>query len=317
MNFELQNAFDDLDGDFDEDDDISTSYNAANSSKNPKNVAALPNQIYGIDTNNRANTGNYESGRMKEILQLQNILSSKNEELQNITIEFRSERVKFQNKIDELKKRLSIAEAEKERAHMSRQQTHELFVESKQKLSELDEQISELNSKVKSLNSNNLELLSELERTKSLLNDTQHKYLMIERNSSYASEKHTDSMIKQINDQHAAKTDMMQQQINAMRTKLEDRENDLNRLMVQNNELQQSREAILLDKSETINELTKRLDESQRQVQNLILKNGAGEDLVQENVNLMRSITSLQQQQQKLEQQTREKQATIDELTLQ
>lgn len=301
---ELQNAFDDLD-DYEDDDNVSVSYDASNSSASRRNVAALTNPVFnGIGTNRIANIDGHENERMTEILQLKNMLASKHEEWRIAINELENS----QSKNDELNKHLAIAEAEKERAYMSRQQTHELFVESKQKLSERDEKISELNGKIKSLNDRNLEILTELEHTKSLLSDVQHKYQMVERNASYSSEKHTDNMVKQINDRHAAQTDMMQQQINTMRTKLEDRENEVKRLMVQYNELQKSRETVLLDKAETINQLTLRLDDAQSQVQDLILKKRSSDDLAQENVQLMRSVATLQQQ-------IDEMQRTIDELT--
>lgn len=301
---ELQNAFDDLD-DYEDDEDISVSYNASNSSANRRNVAAVTNPVFnGIGTNRIANIEGHENERMTEILQLKNMLASKHEELQIAINELKDSH----NKNDELNKHLAITEAEKERAHMSRQQTHELFVESKQKLSERDERISELNGKIKLLNDKNLEILTELEHTKSLLNDVQHKYQMVERNGSYSSEKHTENMVKQINDRHAAQIDMMQQQIKTMRTKLEDRDNELQRLIVQNNELQKSREAVLSDKADTINQLTLRLNDAQRQIQDLLLKKGSSDDLAQENVRLMRSVATLQQQ-------TGEMQRTIDELT--
>lgn len=305
----MENAFDDL-ADFDDDDDLS--YNVRNSSANAKkaNAALIPNAIFnGINTNHKSPFDNRDTERTTEILQLKNLLASKNEELRNINAEFAGERTKLQNKIDELNKRFAITEAEKERSNMNRAQTHQLFVESKQKLIERDEKISELNAKIKSLDAKNLELVGELERTKSLLSEVQHKYHMIERNAGYTSDKHTDIMIKQLNDQHAAKTDMMQQQINTMRTKLEDRESELKRLMVQNSELHNSRETMLLDKADTINQLSKRLDESQRQVQDLIMKNESGGDLAQENIKLLRSVTNLQQQ-------NRELQKTINDLTL-
>ncbi|XP_031635951.1 putative leucine-rich repeat-containing protein DDB_G0290503 [Contarinia nasturtii] len=298
---ELENAFDDL-AEFDDDED--TMYNVRNSSVNGKKGI-----FNGRNINHKAHLDNRDTERATEILQLKNMLASKNEELRNINVEFTSERTKLQNKIDELNKRFAITEAEKERSNMNRAQTHQLFVESKQKLIERDEQIAELNAKIKSLDARNLELVGELERTKSLLSEIQHKYHMFERNAGYTSEKHTDIMIKQLNDQHAAKTDMMQQQINTMRTKLEDRESELKRLLVQNNELHSSREAMLLDKSDTINQLSKRLDESQRQVQEMIMKNESGGDLAQENIKLLRSVTNLQQQ-------NREMQQTINDLTL-
>lgn len=242
-----------------------------------------------------------------EVLRLKNVVASKNEEIRNITTEYSTERVNLQSQIDELKKRLLIAEADKERAHMSRKQTHELFVESKQKLSENDEHILELNTKIKLLDASKLDIVAELERTKTLLNDIQHKYHMVERNIQ--TERNTDIVVKQIKDQHAAQVDMMQQQINTMRTKFEDRDSELKRLMVQYNELQKSREGILYDKSDTINQLTKRLDESQRQCQELIMRQGGNDNVTQDTLRLRREIVSL-------EQKIDEMQHTINSLTM-
>lgn len=308
---ELQNAFDDL-ADLDDDEDASLS----------QTNISLPNQSRKrfLETQNRmlngalpsrdppkANNTN-DQDLSNELRHMKNVLASKSEELKNLSAQAATERTQFESQINELKKRLAISEAEKERANMSRQQTHELFVESKQKLSEREECIVELNCKIKLLDQRNLELLTELEHTKSTLTDVQHKYHMIERNGNFTSEKHTDAIIKQINDRHAAQVDMLQQQVNTMRSKLEDKENELKRLLVQNNELHKSRESMLLDKSETINQLTKRLEDSQRQCQSLIMKTGADSPLVHENLKLTRSIAAL-------EQQNEEMQKTINGLT--
>lgn len=259
-----------------------------------------------MDIKHKAHIDNIETERSNEILTLKNMLASKNQEFQNTTSQFTHERLTFQTKIDELKKRLAIADGEKERANMSRQQTHELFVKSKQKLSETEENISELNSKIKMLDDRNMKMLAELESTKSLLADTQHKYQMVERNNSYSSEKHTDSMIKQLNDRHAAQTDMMQQQINALRTKLEDRDGEIKRMTIQNNELQKSREGLLYDKADSINQLTDRLNASQTRCQELIFKSASCEGLTQENVQLKQTIADLERQNREMEKQIKD-----------
>lgn len=246
----------------------------------------------------------------RELRRLQQIIASKDSELKNISSINKSERLKYESQIDELKKRLAITEAEKERAHMSRKQTHELFVESKQKLAERDEKISEFNSRIRILEGRNSELVTELEHSKSLVSDLQHKYLMVERNANLSSDKHTDVVVKQLNDKHAAQADMMQQQINTMRAKLEDRETEMKRLMIQNNELHQSREAMLIDKSDTINQLSQKLDESQRQCQHLMLKtSNSDSDLFMQNKELTRKVAMM-------EGTAGEMRRTINELTL-
>lgn len=203
---------------------------------------------------------------------------------------------------------MAIAEAEKERAHMTRKQTHELVVESKQKLAEQEVHIVELNARIKLLDARNLELVTELEHNKSMLSDVQHKYHMVERNANLTSDKHNDGIVKQINERHVAQVDMMQQQINMMRNKLEERDNQLKRLMIQNAELHRSREGMLIDKADTINLLTQKMEVSQRQCQNLLMKNSSDSDLIQENIKLMRSVSAL-------EQQTEDMQKTINSLT--
>lgn len=301
---ELQNAFDDL-ADFDDEEDASLSQtNLSLSNQSRKRYPEPQNHMFNgvLPSRDPLRTNNTNDPDLtKELRHLKNVLASKSEELKNVSAQAATERTQFESQIHELKKRFAISEAEKERANMSRQQTHELFVESKQKLSEREERIVELNAKIKLLDQRNLELMTELEHTKSTLTDVQHKYHMIERNGNFTSEKHTDAIIKQINDHHAAQVDMLQQQVNTMRSKLEDKENELKRLLVQNNELHKSREAMLLDKSETINQLSRRLEDSQRQCQSLIMKTGADSPLVHENLKLTRSIAALEQQNEEMQ----------------
>lgn len=300
----MQNAFDDLiDQTENEDDDDEYSINNPIDAMNPGNMVLQNAGFNDLNANHQPRLNNDPV----EVRHLKNVLASKNEEIRNITATYQSDRVTMQCQIDELKKRLTIAEAEKERAIMSRKQTHESLVESKQKLSEQEEQIKELNAKIKLLDASKLEILTELEHTKTLLSDTQHKYLMVERNMQ--TERNTDSVVKQIKDQHAAQVDMMQQQINTMRTKFEDRDNEFKRLMIQYNELQKSRDGMMFEKSDLINHLNKRLDESQRQCQEMIMRQSSNESSTQENIRLRREITSLEQ---KIE----EMQQTINSLTM-
>lgn len=298
---ELQNAFDDL-ADFDDDEDVSLSQTNATIPNNNSRKRPLEPNTPQMFNGNRPKATLPNNELLNEVRHLKNALASKSEELKILSAQTTTERTQLESKINEYKKRLAISEAERERANMSRQQTHELFVESKQKLSARDEQITELNAKIKVLDSRNLELLTELEHTKSMLTDIQHKYHMVERNANFTSEKHTDTIIKQINDRHAAHTDMLQQQINTMRSKLEDRESELKRLMIQNNELHKSREQMLLEKSDTINQLSRSLEDSQRHCQSLVMKTGADSPLVQENLKLMRSIAALEQQNDEMQQ---------------
>lgn len=312
----MQNAFDDLD-DTDDDEgesrlstDLSLNLHARNDERhgqlhlNGGNMMHNNHQANGQFTNNilngigspsptQCNVAEHEQ-LLVEIKYLKNAFSSKESEVKNITSMAAGERGRLESSVNELKKRLAISEAEKERAHMNRNQEHELLVEAKKHIAEQSNEMTELNVKIKSLDAKNFELLTDLEHTRTMLSDVQHKYHMVDRNA--VAEKRVDATVRQINEQHAAQVDMMQQQINTMTTKLEGRENELKRLQIQCNELQCSREAMIIDKSDTINRLTQQLEASQRQCQNIIMKSSSSAELEQEVLQLRRMVSSSEQQ---------------------
>lgn len=118
------------------------------------------------------------------------------------------------------------------------------------------------------------------------------------------SEKNTDALMKATNDRHNAQIGMMQQQIETLTYQVEEKSNEYKRLDIRYNELQKSREALLVEKTETINQLADSLEESQRRYQKLMEK----PDLTQENLRLQQKVDAL-------EQQTCDMQATINTLT--
>lgn len=247
---------------------------------------------------NGAPTDKHQCGNLEheqlifEIKHLKNALNSKEEEVKNITAISTAERVNLEGQIDELKKRLSISEAEKERAHMNGKQTYELVVTTKQKVAEQENEIAELNVKIQSVNKKYVDLQGEFDRTRTLLNDAQQKYRMVEQQSSgVIAKQHAESVAR-----HLAQVEMMQQQINTTTSRLEGRESELKRLQIQYADLQNSREAMLIDKSDTINRLTEQLEEAQRQCQNIMSKSSTNVELEQEVFKLRRMVTASEQQ---------------------
>lgn len=75
-----------------------------------------------------------------EIGRLKNVVDSN----RNIMNRLDDERKSSDKKISDLTKRLALSDAEKERAIMTRNQTHELLVESKTKISEQEDEIQKL-----------------------------------------------------------------------------------------------------------------------------------------------------------------------------
>lgn len=245
------------------------------------------------DTNSLTNQRNYhqQDFNLREMeSQLKNMLDSKVRELEYISNQLSIERKQNKQTVDEFEKRLAIAEAEKERAIMTRDQTHELLVENKGKAIEMQETNDKLHSKIKSLEKENSTLVGELESTKYMLQDIQLKYNMVEKNVIINADKNTDKILRQAQERHNAQTAMMQQQVESIQSKFDDLEHEFKNLDIRYKELQRSREAMLIEKSETINQLNKNLEDSQRQCQDLL----ARPNLSQENRQLQNIVRALE-----------------------
>ena len=143
-----------------------------------------------------------------------------------------------------------------------------------------------------------------MDNKKTLLSDAQQKYQMIEKNAFVQSDRQAELMIKQTNSRYSGQIDMMQQQINGLRAELDDKNSELKTLDARFKQLQQSREAMLVEKSETINQLSKQIQDSQRHCQ-LLMSQG---NLSTENITLKTRISALQQQ-------AHDMQQTINNLT--
>ncbi|XP_053695393.1 myosin heavy chain, striated muscle [Sabethes cyaneus] len=216
--------------------------------------------------------------------------------------------LKKEKEYGELQKRLMLAEGERDRANMTRKQTHDLLVDSKTKISEQEDNICKLKAKVKSVEEENLRLEAELQNKNTLLQDTLHKYRMVEQNVGLKADRHTDHLLKQAEERHNAKVTMMQQQIDNLRSNLDDRTQELRRSEVRYKELQSLRDTLLVEKTEIIQRLQSNLEESQRQCETLMTKTMNLTSYSQDNLRLKSKLNAL-------EQQTQDMQCTINKLT--
>lgn len=194
---------------------------------------------------------------------------------------------------------------------MNRNQTHELLVENKGQVIQLNEKNQNLMSKIKSLENENERLVGEIESTKIMLSDVQAKYGMVEKNVLFNAERNTDLIIKQAQERHNAQMAMMQQQIDTLKNKYDDLEHEYKHLDIRYKEMQRSREAVLIEKSETINMLNRNLEESQRQCQDLLSR----PDLAHENRRLMNALQTVKHQNEELSLTVNKLQKTIQEQT--
>ena len=307
----MDNAFDDLIDD-DENETMNSFFTEEqqiqSNSNNNNNGPIFENRFISQNRSFNNQFTKSDGEIVQQVAQLRQRLESRTREFEHVTRLLHEETKKSEALASSYEKKLSLANAEKERANMTRTQTHELLVEAKTKIASYEEIVGDLREKIKQLNEKNTSLVAELENTKTSLSDAMHKYRMVEQNSAIKADKHVDALLKQTDEKHNAKVAMMQQQIDNLRSKLDDKVQEHKILEARYNELQKSREALLIEKSEMINHLSQNLEDSQKQCQKLMEKTMDHPTLVTENLRLKKVVGAL-------ESQTEDMQKTINNLT--
>ncbi|KXJ68546.1 hypothetical protein RP20_CCG002785 [Aedes albopictus] len=308
---EMENAFDDLIDDDQNDTLNSLNYlsNHSEQSTPPPPLPMVNRVLEGVTLKKNGAVPNCgEGGDGHHVTHWMQMYESKQREFEHVTRLMHDKTKEFERQVNELKKRLMLAEGERDRANMTRTQSHDILVECKTKISEQEDAISKHKDKIKSLEETNLKLEADLEHKKTMLQDTLHKYHMVEQTMGVKADRHTDHLLKQAEEKHSAKVAMMQQQIENLRSELDDRVQEVRRWEVRYKELQSLRDALLVEKTETIQRLQDSLEESQRQCENLMTKTMSVTNFSQDNLRLKSKVSAL-------EQQTQDMQKTINTLT--
>jgi len=244
----LVNAFDDL-----EDDENTIDSTTTYHSEQPP--AVLPN----YPTHPPQKPLQEDPQQANEMFRLKMMLESKNHELQNVNQIANA----AHKQLDELQKRLSITQAELDRAHREKRNTHELLVETKESCSNKDSDLEKMRLERKQLEEENTRLVGQLEITKTLLSDVQCKYDMVQKDKHKREERSAELRVKHIEDSHRAQCDLFQQQLNQVKDQLDRKQNELEQMTSRYNALQSGHETMLLDKAAKINELSQALDMAQ------------------------------------------------------
>lgn len=267
----LENAFDDLD----DDDEESTIDSTTNFPSNILPAQPLPHlPTLSAQQQHQARNQAHHQQQQEEFVsasemhKLQMMLDSKNRELNTIN----KVAIDAQNMVDEYQKRLSISQAELDRAIREKTHTHELLVDSKEKCSNLDNNIQKLRSEKKILETENTQLVGKLETAQTLLADVQRKYDMVERDMHRRDDRNADLRIKQLEEHQRAQSELMQQQLHQLSDQLDKKKQELDQMHMRYNALQSSHESMLLDKADKINELNSALDVAQRRYNQLASK---------------------------------------------
>uniref|UniRef100_A0A1A9WJK2 Uncharacterized protein n=1 Tax=Glossina brevipalpis TaxID=37001 RepID=A0A1A9WJK2_9MUSC len=275
----LQNAFDDLE------DDEST----IDSTTNFQNIIDSPVNIHNVLEHQQLLLKTQDHTACEaEIHRLTVSLESRSREFEHCQKLLHDE----YKKGDELKKRLTVTEAELDRTLATKNNTHELLVESKEKCSNLENTINKIRGERKALEAENNSLLGKLETCQTLLADVQCKYDMVEKDLNKHNERNAELKRKQIEERHRAELELHKQKMEQMADKLDKKTNELENMNTRYQALQNSHDIMLCDKASKINDLSKALDAAQKRYEGIL----ARPDYYQENINLKKLVTSLEEQ---------------------
>ncbi|XP_061392800.1 repetitive organellar protein [Musca vetustissima] len=289
----LQNAFDDLDDDEGTIDSTTNFQSDLATDDHQQLEVALPSHPYGNNVFNKpqqpfaAQPADHSSCEA-EIHNLKMALESRSRELEH-SQGLLKEEYKARN---ELEKKLSITEAELDRALSNRNSTHELLVEAKEKCSNLESMIDKLKTEKKQIEAENNSLIGKLDTAQMLLADVQRKYDMVERDLNKNTERNFEMKRKHMEDMHRAEMEILQQQIQQTANKLDKKSSELEVMNTRYQTLQQNHEMMLCDKASKINDLSHALDQAQKRCEELMSR----PDYFQENVRLQKLVASLQEQ---------------------
>ncbi|XP_034489295.1 trichohyalin [Drosophila innubila] len=261
----LENAFDDLEDDEDESTVDSTTNFPSNILPPPLPLLPALSEQQQLQQQPQQQLDYVNASDMHKLKML---LESKTHELNNINKLASDARTKAH----ELQKRLSMAEAELERARLEKQHTHELLVESKEKCSNLDNNIEKLRGEKKALETENTQLVGKLETVQTVLDDVQRKYDMVERDKHRRDDRNVELRVKQLEDHHSAQTELSQRQLSQISDQLDKKQQELDQMHMRYNALHKSHENMLLEKAQKINELNEALDVAQRRSNQLAVK---------------------------------------------
>lgn len=199
--------------------------------------------------------------------QLMVLYTTRMQEVSQLTKELTTLRYERDTEVEQLKRKILLIEAEKQGAFLSHKEAQKLLSEYQAQISQLRQDVEDLRLKNITLEKNNEEISRELEIAKASAVDLTQKVSMLEKNGKgLHSEKHVESFLKNVQQQHDTQIRELQSQIESLTHKFSQKDHECCVLEHKLREVQRSQEAMITEKAKVVNELHKQLEEAQHRV---------------------------------------------------
>ncbi|CAK9826361.1 Centrosomal protein of 152 kDa [Anthophora retusa] len=236
-----------------------------------------------IDDNVAYKTAEYDSKEQLEVL-----YTVRMREIKRVTEELQQLQIEKEEEKNQLNRKITLLQAEIERANISRNQTQHALVDAKAEIVDLHNQITSLKEKNAVLEKTNQNITEELNVARNSVIELQQKIAVLERvQALQVNDKTHEKFLKQAQEKHAVEMKNMQTQIDVLTDKL-----NAKLLNVDSNthciwetsyvalenkliDVRRAHETLMVEKGDTMNRLAQALEESQAQCRNLMATNNA------------------------------------------
>jgi len=167
---------------------------------------------------------------------------------------------------DKLRRQLVLVSAEKEHAVAQKTQSMKNLISSRERVSELEQEVETLKLNLLNVQQSNMKLSGELDAAQISVKDLEQKVSLLERGS--VANRHT--LLRGVQERHEKEVIDLRNQIESITAKLNAKDTECDGLRQRLTDLSRTHEAVLVEKTDTINQLMANLEESQRQCQKLM-----------------------------------------------
>lgn len=160
-----------------------------------------------------------------EVMRLQ--LDARSHEVRHLTSLLEEVKLDKDRQMNDMQKRLDISTAERDRALLNRNQTHELLVESKAQITELEGREKSLKELIDVAHNENKSLRVELQQARTIISDLQYKIRLVETDVDQRHQICSNNSLKEMRERYSAQINLLQQQVDCLTDKVEKKVNTL------------------------------------------------------------------------------------------
>ena len=235
---------------------------------------------------------------------LEVLYEARGHELERLRNEMQNLQDENENENRALKHDVAILTADNEQLKSKFEQLQLLYQESLDDNQSLRSEIDHMKNAMHKVEKSKEELIARCESSDHLVQSLQSQLIEFQsKDTVLKAREHHDALVSSLKERHESEMSSFQNEVDGLAAKVKRYEHELEQMRSKMNDSQRYHESLLMEKSDKIQELNRRLFESQKRLNELIVSNSTNQDLesrignpVQEICKLKTALTSITQQ---------------------